>query len=247
MLGLNCVAILSRGYTNEPHGNLLLDQLLGANVVVVGQAEDRPEAVLRAAHEVRGRGGVPYTIPLGGSNGIGALGYAACYLELKEQEQRRGLHFDALVTASESGGTQGGLLLGAALSGDERPIVGISAGQTRESLVALVRRVVVEGAGQLEVDLDNGFQAVTVLDDFVGDGYGIPTPEMKEALSLVARTEGILLDPVYTGKAMAGLIDLATSGAFAKHETVLFIHTGGTPGLFAYTSDLMPQGQWQNE
>jgi L-cysteate sulfo-lyase len=232
--GMDCVLVLNRGGAYEVTGNLLLDQILGARVIVVENPGDREPAMLKAADELKARGKNPYMIPAGGSNGVGAMGYANFMQEVKDQAGELGLGFDAIVTASGSGGTQGGLMLGLKLLDTQTRIIGISDGEPRDELMRLVLNVAMEGAALLGTRIKLSEDDVTIYDEYFGEGYGIPTPEMVAAVRMVARSEGILLDPVYSGKAMAGLIDLIRKGAFEKDQKVLFIHTGGTPALFAY-------------
>jgi D-cysteine desulfhydrase family pyridoxal phosphate-dependent enzyme len=232
--GMDCVLVLNRGYAQGVTGNLLLDQILGADVVLVDKAREREPAMQQAAERLRAAGKHPYLIPTGGSNGIGALGYAEFVEELAAQGRAIGVEFDAIVTASGSGGTQGGLILGRKLLESDIDIIGISDGEPRDELARLVFEVAHDGAEVLGRSLEFGPDDVTIYDDYIGRGYGVPTDEMVEAVRLVARTEGVLLDPVYNGKAMAGLIDLVRKGAIPADRTIVFIHTGGTPALFAY-------------
>jgi len=236
--GMDCVLVLNRGHNDELTGNLLLDQILGARILLVEADDDRTEAMHDAAEEVRSLGRTPYVIPTGGSNGIGAMGYASCVREIDAQASETGVHFDAIVTAAGSGGTQGGLLLGRELYRSRARIIGISDGEPREELARMVLDVAVEGTEVLGIDAGFEDDDVTIYDEYFGPGYGIPTPEMVVAVHLVAQTEGILLDPVYTGKAMAGLIDLVDKKTFEKNSNILFVHTGGTPALFAYRDAL---------
>ena len=232
--GLDCVLVLNRGFSNEVTGNLLLDQILGARIVTISESGDRAAAMREVAAELAGQGKRPYIIPTGGSNGIGAMGYANFMLELAEQCAAPSDEFDVIVTASGSGGTQGGLLLGQRMLGSSCQIVGISDGETRDELAAMVLQVAREGAEILGESPDFPDDELVIYDQYYGEAYGIPTPEMVRAVRRVARCEGILLDPVYNGKAMAGMIDLVMGGAIPRDARVLFIHTGGTPALFAY-------------
>lgn len=234
--GLDCVLVLSRGHANEVTGNLLLDQILGARIVTVSESGDRVAAMREVAAELEERGKSPYIIPTGGSNGIGAMGYANFMQELADQRAAGSEEFDVIVTASGSGGTQGGLLLGKRLLNSRCQILGISDGETRAELAEMVLRVAREGAAILGESTDFADEELVIYDQYYGEGYGIPTVEMVDAVRRVARSEGILLDPVYNGKAMAGLIDLVTRGEIPADSRVLFIHTGGTPALFAYQS-----------
>ena len=232
--GLECILVLEEGYAKEVTGNLLLDQILGARIVTTPPGADRAAVMRELAAELEAKGGRPYLIPTGGSNGIGAMGYANFMFELAEQSSALGVEFDAIVTASGSGGTQGGLLLGKRLMGTATRIVGISDGEPRGELVEMVLAVARDGAALLGEAFEFRDDELEIHDQYYGEGYGIPTPEMVETVRRVARCEGLLLDPVYNGKAMAGLLDLVARGAFAADARVLFVHTGGTPALFAY-------------
>jgi L-cysteate sulfo-lyase len=232
--GMRCVLVMHRGRHQEVTGNLLLDQLLGAQVVLVDSAAERRPAMERVARECER----PYLIPTGGSNGIGALGYVDALYELQGQANAMGVGVDAIVFCSGSGGTHGGLLAGARLSGSRARLVGISDGASREELVPLVVRVAVEAGEALGVPVPVTAADVDLRCEYAREGYGVPNAGMVEAVRLVARLEGILLDPVYTGKAMAGLIDLCQRGELARDATVVFLHTGGAAGLFAYRDTL---------
>ena len=235
-VGLNCVLVLNRGYADAVTGNLLLNQILGAEIVVVETAEARAPKMHERAEVLQARGKTPYLIPTGGSNGIGAMGYASCMEEVEAQSTALGLRFDCIVTASGSGGTQGGLILGRRLLRAPTEIIGISDGEPADELTTAVLEVANAGAAVLRVDETFTRDDVTIYDEYAGEGYGIPTPEMVEAVRLVARTEGIVLDPVYSGKAMAGLMDLVRQGRFDRETRILFLHTGGMPALFAYAN-----------
>ena len=215
-------------------GNQFLGRLLGAELHSVPTEADRPAGMERVAGELRARGCKPYIIPSGGSNAIGGLGYAGCAIEIVEQADAMDLAVDCVVLASGGGGTQGGLVAGLAALGSNIRTIGIDIDAEGEAVANRVRGVAAGTAGLLGVRDRVADDAVTVNDDYAGEAYGKPTPEMVEAVTLLARLEGLVLDPVYTGKAMAGLIDLARSGAFGTDDTVVFIHTGGTPALFAY-------------
>jgi len=236
--GLGCVLVLSEGFANELTGNLFLDHLLGARVVTTTGA--RADVMNEIAADLRREGKRPYVIPTGGSNGVGAMGYAQCMVELAEQSEAMGEHFDVIVTASGSGGTQGGLVLGKKLIESPARIVGISDGETRAELAEMVLRVARDGAALLGADLAFRDEELEIYDQYYGPGYGVPTSQMVAAVRQVARCEGLLLDPVYNGKAMSGLIDLVARGQIAADQNVLFLHTGGTPALFAYRESFTP-------
>jgi len=193
------------------------------------------DAALRAVVEDLARvGRRGYVIPGGGSTALGALGYVACADELLAQAFDRSVRVDHLVCASGSGGTHAGLAVG--LWGHRAAVrlTGISVRRPRPDQELIVRRLAAETVRALGLDERVPDDQVSVLDDWVGPGYSLPTPAMVEAVRMVAATEGILLDPVYTGKAMAGLIALIRRGTFANTETVVFLHTGGVPALYAY-------------
>ena len=194
------------------------------------------------ARDLTSEGRKGYLIPVGGSNPIGATGYAACAQEILNQSFDMGLVFDTLVCASGSAGTQAGLVAGLAGCGADIPVIGINVSRAREAQEDIVYRLAGETAGYLGIKGEIPRKAVTCLGDYVGPGYSLPTPQMAEAVRLVARTEGILLDPVYTGKAMAGLIDLVRKGHFKRDDNILFLHTGGSPALYAYQDYLLRTG-----
>jgi D-cysteine desulfhydrase family pyridoxal phosphate-dependent enzyme len=220
-------------------GNLLLDRLFGARVhfvpavdpmLAVGLDEEKVQDVEAS---VRARGGTPYVIPVGGSSGIGALGYVAGTLELCTQLDEFGLTPSRLYFASGSRGTQAGLALGAHLcrAGYQLHGIAVSAGEPEK--IERARRVVGEAAARLDIVQTVDPRDYTTDQGFIGEGYGIPTPEALEALMLLARTEALVLDPTYTAKAMAALIGHVRSGAIAPGESVVFLHTGGSPAIFA--------------
>jgi D-cysteine desulfhydrase len=237
---LDCVLVL-RGLPvprDQWTGNLLLDDLFGARILWSGL--DEPLVALEAAAVAeRAAGRVPYTIPYGGSNPVGASAYALAFMELWDQSfagSRPG--FDRIVFASSSGGTQAGLIVGAKASGYRGQVLGVSVDKTGGHLREEVLALLAPTAARLGLDLSFGADDVQVEDGYLGPGYSILTDAERKAIRMLARTEGILLDPVYTGKAMAGLLDLIGRGQIAASERVLFWHTGGMPTLFAYAGEL---------
>jgi D-cysteine desulfhydrase len=239
-VGLEAILLL-RGQ-EEPsvrQGNLLLDDLLGAQVRWTGPerrlATERTEEILE---EIKKTGRKPYLIPYGGSNEVGIVGYILAVKELLPQLEERGVAVDYIVSASSSGGTQVGLLLGAKIYGYKGKVVGISVDSPKEKLIGRLRGLAEATMARWQLAIEVRDEDFVVYDDYTGGGYGVLGPPEVEAIRLLARREGVLLDPVYTGRAMAGLIDLIRKGAFAPHETVLFWHTGGTPALFAYAEAL---------
>jgi L-cysteate sulfo-lyase len=236
-LGFDCELILRRGsHATEAYlhsGNVLLDRLFGARQHVLESHESREGRMAMREAELRVEGRRPYCIPVGGSCGLGNLGYAACAEEILKQANAEKLEFDAVVVATGSGGTQGGLVAGMKLL-DGVPIIGIAVEGTRQEQEALASAQAEETLRLLGQE-DTGIAGdVIVLDEFVGPGYARPSEAMREAVSLAARYEGLVLDPVYTGKAFAGFIALARSGRYGKDQSLLFVHTGGAPGLFGY-------------
>jgi D-cysteine desulfhydrase family pyridoxal phosphate-dependent enzyme len=234
--GLDVVAVMHGSRPAETQGNLLLDEWLGADVRFTNDPDRaRVDTIIEEmAEQLRRAGRRPYAIPRGGASGLGAMGYVECAGELAGQLRAVGAQPDWLVLATGSCGTQAGLIAGAKILGATHRVLGVTVSRPVGECVQRIARFAVE-AGQLaghaiEVRPDE----VIVRDGFIGPGYGIPTPEGAEAIRLVARTEGIFLDPTYTGKAMAGLMAEIRSGRIGKDETVVFLHTGGEPALFAH-------------
>ncbi|WP_250482311.1 D-cysteine desulfhydrase family protein [Caballeronia sp. GACF5] len=230
-LGLRCVLVLAeavqgRSQAYASGGNLALDRLLGAEIRRVRFGEDVATVVSETLANLETDGRRPYSIPVGGSNLIGAMGYALAAHEIEEQAKAMNVVPNLLVTGSGSAGTQAGLVLGTAL-----PILGISVSAKEADLVANVKRIVDEGAKLPHFEGADS-RRIWVDDRFIGDGYGQPTEAMLSALRLVARLEAIFLDPVYSGKAMAGLIRMASEKRIMG--PVIFLHTGGMPAIFAY-------------
>jgi D-cysteine desulfhydrase len=242
--GLKCRLVLEErvpnSYKVDASGNNFLYRLLGVEMItVVPGGSDMAAAMQEAATEVSSAGGRPYVIPGGGSNALGALGYVACAEEILAQTFDMGLRIDHIVCASGSAGTHAGLLAGFIGNTSHIPITGINVSRTREQQEPKVHALAQEVAELLGIKGGIAADAVTALGDWVGPGYSLPTPGMVHAVRTLARAENILLDPVYTGKAMAGLISLVKDGRFKKGENVLFIHTGGSPALYAYQSVLL--------
>jgi len=227
-LGLDCQLILTGNEPGEAQGNLLLDKLSGAQIFFTTKANRDQELQLRFQQAQRDRR-KPYLIPYGGSNTIGALGYMNAMVELKDQ----GLEPDWIVFATSSGGTQAGLILGAHITGFRGKILGISIEHSSDPFSAQIADLVNKTVDEIGYDWSVTSREVLINDSYCQAGYGVLTSAEIEAVNLLARTEGILLDPVYTGRATAGLLDLIRKGFFRPEEKVLFWHTGGTPALFA--------------
>ncbi len=244
--GLECVLVLTSATTTpEMTGNLLLDHLFGAEVHIV-PASDDPKLPFGAdaakveslVSELSGRGKRPYVIPVGGSSAFGALGYVAGTLELLGQLFDAGINADYLYFASGSRGTQAGLALGARALNATYELRGIAVSGGEPEKILRASRVANEAAAVLGIDVHVDPADVTTDQSYIGTAYGVPTPGCLEAIRLLAGTEGILLDPVYSGKAMAGLIDHVRAGRLDGAQTVVFLHTGGAPALFAHVAAL---------
>jgi D-cysteine desulfhydrase family pyridoxal phosphate-dependent enzyme len=237
-VGLEPVLVLRRQDHAEPQGNVLLDMILGASIHWIDPGEDANAAMESIARDLRRQGHHPYVIPLGGSNGLGACGYAIAAREVHRQATHLGFAFDVVICAMGSGGTQAGLLLGQRLDRLPFQVWGVSVGPDAATARAMVAAVANDGA-RLVGTPPLSPTDVTIFDEYVGPGYGAVTPAVREAIHLLARLEAVLLDPVYTGKAMAGLIDLVKRRVLRTGQRVLFIHTGGIPALFAYHQELV--------
>ncbi len=242
-LGMACELILENRIADADQaylrsGNILLDRLMGARLHEVPGGSDMKQALQEVAEAVRKRGGKPYVIPGGGSNPMGALGYVNFALELLAQATDRGVAFDHLVHATGSAGTQAGIVVGLEALRARLPVLGITVSKPREQQEAMVLALAEETADFLGMPGIVTREAVVANADYFGTSYGDPTPGMLAALKLLAREEGILLDPVYSGKAMAGMIDLIAKGHFRKGQDIVFLHTGGQAGLFAYQAAL---------
>ncbi|MCG9917336.1 MAG: D-cysteine desulfhydrase [Phenylobacterium sp.] len=241
-LGMACEIILeartgSNAVDYNNSGNVLLDRLLGANLQTVPGGSDMPAALERVAGTVRDRGGRPYVIPGGGSNAVGALGYADCARELVVQADAMGLKIDRIITATGSAGTHAGLVAGLAVIGADIPVLGIGVRAPQPQQEANVFKLAQETCALLGQPGRVSREMVAANCDYVGAGYGLIDEAVIDALKLAARTEALILDPVYSGKAMKGLIDLCAKGAF-QGETLVFLHTGGAQGLFGYQGEL---------
>lgn len=242
--GLKCRLVLEErvknSYDPDASGNNFLFKLLGVEkVYVVPGGSNMMEEMQKVADELVDEGRNGYIIPGGGSNEVGATGYVACAQEILTQTFEKGLNVNWVVSASGSAGTHAGLVTGFYGQNSNIPVLGIDVSRKKDVQEELVYNLVQKTTKHIGVNSTIPREAVTCFDEYVGPGYSLPTPEMAEAVRLLARTEGILLDPVYTGKAMAGLIDLVRKDYFKKDDNVLFIHTGGSPALYAYMSNVL--------
>ncbi|HEY4133427.1 MAG TPA: D-cysteine desulfhydrase family protein [Gemmatimonadaceae bacterium] len=242
MVGLECVLVLSSRHANPPlQGNLLLDRLFGATVHFIqanvdprfAVAADEVQKVAEVVDELTRSGRKPYVIPVGGSSPIGAMGYVDGTRELHEQLRAASIRADRLYFGSGSRGTQAGLELGARAFKVDYKLHGIAVSAGEEEKVQRATRLANEAAALL--GLSERVDPAELFTDqrFIGEGYGVPTEECLEAIRLLARSEAILLDPCYTGKGMAGMLHDIRQGAIDPDETITFLHTGGSPALFA--------------
>ncbi|HEY9230041.1 MAG TPA: D-cysteine desulfhydrase family protein [Gemmatimonadaceae bacterium] len=223
-LGMRCVLIINGEQQERPTANALLDRMLGAEVEYIPSRNERAEATDRVLNRLRAEGRKPFFLPLGASTPTGAFGFVAAIGELVGQ----GVVPDVIVHASSSGGTQAGIVAGVALYGINTRVIGVSADDPAESIVATVRRII-RGLDGLEA-----FEGEIVVDDTrVGGGYGVPTDASREAQAIAARTEALFVDHTYTAKAFGAMLSYLREGRFDTDETVLFWHTGGQVGLFA--------------
>lgn len=231
VLGIPVVIVANGAAPTLLTGNARLDALYGAEVRYVSSRDERDSTMAQVADEARLSGRRPFIVPLGASTPLGAMGFARGVEELLATPHRP----TAIVHSTSSGGTQAGLIMGAALYGLKTQVIGISADDSSVALGATITSLLDGAAAYLGAQAATlgAAQPIEVDDTFVGAGYGVPTPASVEATELLARTEGIVLDPVYTAKAMAGLIARARGGAWTGADTVLFWHTGGIPGFFA--------------
>lgn len=240
--GLECHLALEErvkdSFKPDASGNHFLFQLMGAqSLTVVPGGTNMLSEMEKLADRLRAEGKKPYVIPGGASNQIGALGYVACAEEVLQQLFETALVISHMVVPSGSAGTHGGILAGMEGNNAGIPVIGIGVNRKKEAQEAAVHKLAQETLDYIGAPVRLSADKVLAFDDYVGPGYSLPTPSMVEAVTLLARTESILLDPVYSGKAMAGLIDLVRKGYFAEGSNVLFLHTGGSPALFAYMDE----------
>ena len=238
--GLECHLILNGTSPKIAKGNLLLDKLFGARVHYC-ERKDRDKKLFQVADELEIAGNKPYVIPVGGSNSIGAVGYVNAMQELARQLVELDITPDAIVFATSSGGTQAGLTLGAKINGFKGDILGISIDQTKtgpDPFLPVLVQITNATAQRISSDIRMAESDFSINCDFLGAGYAMPGELEFNAIQDLALLEGILLGPVYTARAMGGLLDLIQKGYFTKDQTVLFWHTGGTPELFAWEDQL---------
>ena len=242
-LGLHCEVLLEHRvqdpgdlYLNS--GNVLLDRVFGANLREFDKGTDFDAVMQEVAAETRAAGATPYLIPGGASNPVGALGYVDCAEELLQQCEAQDVTFDHAVLASGSAGTHAGFVVGLRASGSEMPVLGIGVNVPRDQQEGKVWELAQDTAAY--IDRPGRVARTDIIADcaYIGPGYGEPTDSMNEAVLMLARLEGLLFDPVYSGKALAGMIDYIRKGRFEKGQKIVFLHTGGVAGLFAYADIL---------
>lgn len=235
-MGFTPVLVLGGREPDARRGNYLLNSLLGVEMKFSGARtqEEMETALADYADQLAKQGRRPYVIGVGGSNGIGSLGYVDAYVEMKRQAEQAGIHFDWLFAAAGSGGTLAGLIYGRDLAQDETEIVGISPWLKEAQIRQQIDRCLgeLDQLAERKRRAEQSVKGYRVSDAYLGKGYGVPTETGMEALRLLAQTEAILLDHVYTAKAMAGCLDFIRKGVVKTGEKVLFWHTGGAPGLF---------------
>ncbi|HEY5337468.1 MAG TPA: D-cysteine desulfhydrase [Rhizomicrobium sp.] len=242
-LGMECHILLEdRTGNNSPdytlNGNVLLDRLHGATISKRAKDSNMNAEMENLAADLRDKGRKPYIVPGGGSNPVGALGYANCALELLHQANEMDLKIGHIVQATGSAGTQAGFVAGLVALNANIPVLGISVRAPKDKQEANVFKLAEETAAYFGAPGVVKREHIVANSDYVGAGYGVPTEGMREAVKLAARFEGILLDPVYTGKGFDGMLDHVRKGFFPKDSDVVFLHTGGSAGLFGYADAL---------
>ena len=237
--GLDCHLVLEErvknSYNPEASGNNFLLQLLGVkSITVVPGGSNMMGEMEKVAEKLRAAGKKPYIVPGGASNALGALGYVSCMEEIMHQMFEKGLNFDHMGVPSDSAGTHAGIIAGMIGNNINIPVTGIGVNRPKAVQQEAVHKLANQALELIGVEQRVPAEKVVAFDDYVGPGYSLPTDAMVEAVKLLAQTEGILLDPVYSGKAMSGLIDLVRKGYFKEGANILFLHTGGSPALYAY-------------
>lgn len=246
-LGLKCEVFLEHRIADPSDlyvhsGNVLLDRLFGAVIYERPSGTDFDEEMQARADTIAVQGGRPFIVAGGASSPTGALGYVNCAIELQQQASDCGLVIDHLVTATGSAGTQAGLIVGLKATHSGIPLLGIGVGAAKKAQEEKVFDLAVATAEHAGVPGCVKLADIVANCDYIGDGYGVTTEAMNDAVLLLARLEGLLVDPVYAGKALAGLLDLVRRGEFDGAENIVFLHTGGSVGLFAYGDQLKTDG-----
>lgn len=242
-MGLDCVLVLPGNKHTLFQGNLLLDRLFGAELLFLGDvtAADVDLMIPKVAEELRLNGRHPYAMQVaGGKDAVHAvIGYVLAYIELSEQLDQIGVKASHLCVCAGSGATQAGLLMGARLLGHRTKVLGVSIKRSVDELQTRIRKDIKDAGALLGCSVELAGDDVIVDDQFISPGFGVMTPDLIDTISLLAKTSGILLDPIYAGKAFEGLFHMIKNGTFEKQDVVVFVHTGGTPSLFAYADQLL--------
>mgnify|MGYP001267210572 FL=1 len=238
-IGMKCELVFEKRVADattayKESGNVFLDKLFGANIHEVANGSDMTKEMEDLSDQLREKGSNPYIIPGGGSNPIGALGYVDCVIELIAQAKSKDITFDSIIMATGSAGTQAGLVVGSKITKSNIPVLGIGVNAPKEAQEEKVFKLASDLSDFMGLPSLVSRDDIVANCDYVGDGYGIPTLGMNKALLQLARLEGLLFDPVYSGKGLAGMIDLIGKGYFENQKNIVFIHTGGAAGLFAY-------------
>lgn len=234
-LGMKSCLVLRGGKETEPDGNLFLDKLLGADVRFITPNEykyKRTQIMENIKLEMENKGFKPYIIPEGASDGIGIFGYYTAMEEIMAQEKEMGVHFDGIAIATGSGGTYSGLFLASKLLNNPIPIYGVNVCDDEEYFKNRISEIINEGLSRIDEDLSFSKDEIHIIDGYVGEGYALSNPKLRQFICDFAKLEGIILDTCYTGKAMYGLTEEIKKGMFKNHKNILFIHTGGLFGLF---------------
>lgn len=240
--GFNCEIILGRKVPRDDsdylhNGNLLLDRIMGVTIHETDAAADLMVLALARKAELESLGKRVYIVPFGGSCALGSLGYVSCAFEIAKQEQQMGVNFDSIVLANGSSGTHAGLLAGCELIGSTAKVIGYNVLKPIADTLPVTSQITQEIFDLLQSEKSVDESKIYLDDSYLGAGYGIPTDSMREAVRLMAHEEGLFLDPVYSGKAFAGLVADIKQGKFAGQRNILFMMTGGAPGLYAYQSE----------
>ena len=238
-IGMKCELVFEKRVADattayKESGNVFLDKLFGANIHEVANGSDMTKEMEDLSDQLREKGSNPYIIPGGGSNPIGALGYVDCVIELIAQAKSKDITFDSIIMATGSAGTQAGLVVGSKITKSNIPVLGVGVNAPKEAQEEKVFKLASDLSDFMGLPSLVSRDDIVANCDYVGDGYGIPTLGMNKALLQLARLEGLLFDPVYSGKGLAGMIDLIGKGYFENQKNIVFIHTGGAAGLFAY-------------
>lgn len=240
--GFECEIILGKKVARDDNdynvnGNLVLDRIMGIKIHETNADADLMAVAIARKAELEAQGKKVYIIPFGGSSALGSLGYVNCAMEIQEQAQNLGVNFDYIVTTNGSSGTHAGLLAGCKILQSTTKVIGYNVLKPTVDTLPVTLQVTQDTLDLLETNLTVTAEDVLLNDQYIGTGYGQPTEAMREAVKMVAHEEGIFLDPVYSGKAFSGLIGDIRAGKYTKGQNILFIMTGGAPGLYAYQAE----------